>query len=70
MSESINNGAESSAERSISIGSYPNLRDVEPNPLPERAAREQGMTAVHPADEGLQPHSPMHWPTHQDWGED
>ena len=44
----------------ISIGSYPNLRDVPPNPLPERAARGQGMTAVHPADEGLEPRSPMH----------
>ena len=43
-----------------SIGSYPNLRDVPPNPLPERAARGQGMTAVHPADEGLEPRSPMH----------
>ena len=42
------------------IGSYPNLRDVQPNPLPERAARGQGMTAVHPADEGLEPRSPMH----------
>ena len=44
----------------ISIGSYRNLRDVQPNPLPERAARGQGMTAVHPADEGLEPRSPMH----------
>ena len=44
----------------VSIGSYPNLRDVPPNPLPERAARGQGMTAVHPADEGLEPRSPMH----------
>ena len=26
----------------------------------ERAARGQGMTAVHPADEGLEPRSPMH----------
>ena len=43
-----------------SIGSYLNLRDVPPNPLPERAARGQGMTAVHPADEGLEPRSPMH----------
>ena len=44
----------------VCIGSYPNLRDVQPNPLPERAARGQGMTAVHPADEGLEPRSPMH----------
>ena len=43
-----------------SIGSYPNLRDVPPNPLPERAARGQWMTAVHSADEGLEPRSPMH----------
>ena len=37
----------------ICIGSYPNLRDVDlpPNPLLERAARGQGMTAVHPADQ-------------------
>ena len=42
------------------IGSYPNLRDVQPNPLLERAARGQGMMAVHPADEGLEPRSPMH----------
>ena len=47
----------------VSIGSYPNLRDVQPNPLPERAARGQGMTAVHPADEGLEPRSPMHFRT-------
>ena len=43
-----------------SIGSYPNLRVVQSNPLPERAALGQGMTAVHPADEGLEPRSPMH----------
>ena len=42
------------------ISSNPNLRDVQPNPLPERAARGQGMTAVHTADEGLEPRSPMH----------
>ena len=46
-----------------SIGSdcsYQKLRDVQPNPLLERATRGQGMTAVHPADEGLEPRSPMH----------
>ena len=47
-----------------SIGSYPNLRDVQPkiqpNPLPEHAALGQEMAAVHPADEGLERRSPMH----------
>ena len=34
--------------------------DVQPIPLPERTARGQWMTAVHPADEGLDSRSPMH----------
>ena len=29
-------------------------------PLPSRCALGQGMTSVHPADEGLEPRSPMH----------
>ena len=47
-------------ENILCICSYPNLRKVQPNPFPVRAARGQGMTAVHPANEGLELRSPMH----------
>ena len=50
----------SSSHQVVCIGSYPNLRDVQPNPLPERAAGGQGMMAVHPAERCLEPRSPMH----------
>ena len=40
----------------VSIVSYQNLRDVQPNPLPECAPRGQGMTVK----EGLEPRSPVH----------